>query len=197
MILDVDRLRKLEARPRLHGNGFIQLDQPAGRLHIWPFPALTAQSVSTQIHNHRFSFESWVLLGRTLDVRYEVFHTYNPAEVTHVAHEAVAREKEDTVLLPISSEATCQARRTAVRLLEAGDHYYFPPFEYHEHLPTRTTVATLMLKRREFLDYRPRVLVPIGMEPDNDFNRYQVSRDLLWQVIEDTCKQIKDHGHRL
>ena len=45
----------LGSEPRLHGNGFIQLDLGDDqRLHIWSPDLPPAQRVSTQIHDHQF-----------------------------------------------------------------------------------------------------------------------------------------------
>ncbi len=57
--------------PRVHGNGFIQLDlTDRTRLHVW-HPSVPRQKVATQIHDHVFSFESCCIVGRLINVVYK------------------------------------------------------------------------------------------------------------------------------
>lgn len=54
-------LRAVGERPRVHGNGFIQLDvTPRTRLHFWS-PEIPRQKVATPIHDHVFGFVSYVI----------------------------------------------------------------------------------------------------------------------------------------
>ncbi len=186
MSLDIDTLRASGHKPRLHGNGFIQLNLPdnKSRLHIWPFIELVAQKTATRIHNHRFGFTSRVIMGRTFDVRYQLFPARFRMKHYFVVHEAVTRDREDTQLVPVEGQALVDAEVSSVQFLQAGDCYTFPPLEFHEHVPTREVVATIMIKTQE-IDIRPQVLVPYGMTPDNDFNRYHSDeaggiRDLVY-----------------
>ena len=58
-------------KPRWHGNGFIQVYlNPVTRLHIWSpeFPA--TRVVNAQIHDHRFTFTSKILMGELHNVVY-------------------------------------------------------------------------------------------------------------------------------
>lgn len=91
LVLSVDELRKL-GTPRLHGNGFLQMDLGDSncRLNIWPYPAISGQTVSTQMHNHGFGFESQVLLGRVVNRAIDVMPV--PSEqATHVVYQAKPR----------------------------------------------------------------------------------------------------------
>lgn len=203
--IHIDELRAGRHRPRLHGNGFIQLDiTDRTRLQIWPFPEIGKQQVSTQIHNHVFGFTSEILLGRTLNVDYEVLDTmWSRLPATHEAYEAVPRAGSDTELQPIGRHVSVRVKN--VQLLSAGDIYSFPPFAFHEHLPTRELVATVMTKTLSvctariggaFYDLtepslnqilRPQVLVPEGVRPDNEFDRHDVNENDLWDIINYVC----------
>jgi hypothetical protein len=47
-----DELRDSDNYPRVHGNGFIQLDLPDGkRLHVWD-EDIPRQKVNTSMHDH-------------------------------------------------------------------------------------------------------------------------------------------------
>jgi len=149
--------------------------------------------VATQIHNHRFGFTSYVLVGRTFDVRYHVLPIVAPtSKPAFRVYEAVPRFQEDTRLEPTKEMVVAEVSH--VEFLEAGDVYTFPPLEYHEHVPTRETVATFMQKGFSVPDYNPRILVPVGVEPDNDYNRYQRPVEELWEVVDSVCRAVRNWG---
>ncbi len=51
------------SEPRIHGNGFIQVDlDELHRLHLWDV-MIPRQSVDSSIHDHAFGFESRTLQG--------------------------------------------------------------------------------------------------------------------------------------
>lgn len=190
MNIDVDDLKKLNPRPRLHGNGFIQLEvRPKTRLHIW-HPDLPRQEISTQIHNHRFAFESHVILGRQLNICWDVWRIFDePA--THVIYEATRREKGDTVLKPVKERSDCIIRARYTQLVEKGHSYLFPPWDFHESAPLEHT-ATLMtkifiIKNKNF---NPWILCAKGQEPDNEFKRFKQPTKLIWEIVEETIKKI-------
>jgi hypothetical protein len=54
-------LKERGVRPRVHGNGFIQVDLTADtRLHVWGDKRIPRQNVYTPIHDHVFGFESTI-----------------------------------------------------------------------------------------------------------------------------------------
>src|SRR4051812_43978314 len=62
--LVIDSLRYLNTEPRVHPNGFIQLDlKPGLRLHVWDVQ-IKAQEPPTPVHDHIFDMRSQVLLGQ-------------------------------------------------------------------------------------------------------------------------------------
>lgn len=190
----LDRLELIRydgARPRVHGNGFIQLDlDPEQRLHIWGHPDIPKQEVATPIHDHVFGFHSEILVGRLVNV---VYNFLPPSTIiardTWAVHEARPRHGEDTVLEPTGE---CGAVRVAHTLLLIADNpvlseYDFEPFIFHEMFAPEPS-ATIITKRGPTLrenpnGYKPRVLVPEGVEPDNEFDRYDNDPEDLWQII--------------
>lgn len=75
--------------------------------------------------------------------------------------------------------------RLARRLiLGAGSTYTFPAWNLHETNHVGLT-ATIMDKIAAPADYgRPRVLVPVGSKPDNDFHRDGFDPKELWPYIK-------------
>lgn len=162
---------------QLHPNGFIQYELPNDcRLHIWSGLNPQAQKVHTPIHDHTFDFESTVLLG-TLEHRTYALSTGFGIEPTHTAHEV----RGDYL---ISNGFNCRAEQTQLMRFAPGTHYTFQHGLVHASHGCNLT-ATVM--RRVGLWERPYrravVLVPVGVEPDNEFRRDQYSADLLMEGV--------------
>jgi len=180
-----------ERRPRIHGNGFVQLDlTPEMRLHIWNHPDIPKQKTPTPVHDHMFSFTSRILLGSMINKRYEALTEKDTSvfKPTHKIYTAKVREGEDTILVP-SSAPVVELIDVGHRLYGCGQTYSMEVGDLHESI-TEELTATIIVKTGRTLSQggpSPRVFVPIGMEPDNDFNRYQMlPEDAIWWIIADT-----------
>lgn len=183
-------------RPRVHGNGFLQLDLSTDvRLHIFGHDKLPKQHVATPIHDHTFGFKSYCYKGRLVNVVYGV----EPGGVEFHVYEPEVRDGEDTVLMPVGAEHDCGVfiLRTNVvvpAFLSDDDcvsmraSYSMECGVLHESLAPEPTV-TVMFKasptQPRSCPWKPRVLVPQGMAPDNEFTRYDVHPDLLWEIIDE------------
>lgn len=174
---------RAQGPPRVHGNGFIQVDLGGNeRLHVWGHSDIPRQDVYTGIHDHRFDFVSTVIRGRLLNVTYAAapsaageWQVYRPR----------VREGEDTKLvpqdtywslLPVSIEMVSSA--------SASRRYGMISEVIHETIP-RGPAATIIRKTGVDENYEPRVFVPVGAEPDNDFDRYGFSEERLWSIIRE------------
>lgn len=164
---------------RVHGNGFVQVDlAPKTRLHVW-HPYLPRQKVPTPIHDHRFGFTSEVLVGELLNVEYRVKIGYE-----FNVHEPQTRDREDTVLVPTGDTVSLEIM--LLDLVRMGGSYEMQPGAFHETF-VHSRTATVMTKTSE-TTARPRVLVPRGLRPDNEWNRYEVIdekmvRDIITDVL--------------
>lgn len=174
----VDELKAKGNRPRVHGNGFIQLDLPNGsRLHVWD-DDIPRQSVNTSKHDHAFGFESRVICGTLINIEYEIRKSPTGFYVVHIPQRKEGTE--DTKL--VSTGERVVLRVVGHRKYSAGQSYKFKPLVFHDTWHNGTT-ATIMTKTTR-LDVEPRVLVPLGQEPDNDFDRDAFDPNLLWPFIE-------------
>lgn len=179
--LEVERARSSGARPRVHGNGFVQLDlTERRRLHVWGDPRIPRQLVPSQIHDHTFSFKSTVYVGQLVHRAISLYPGTNGA---YEMYYAVSNHGEDTRL--VKTRVRYDSLITEERLLRAGDTYAFQSRKFHETVAPWPCV-TVIDKNGPTLSQggpNPNVLVPFGLEPDNTFDRYQTSPDLLWEVI--------------
>lgn len=183
---DVVDAHNAGARPRVHGNGFVQLDlTDRRRLHVWGDPRIPRQVTPSQIHDHTFSFTSQIIIGQL--VHRVIFVNRDPGG-GYDLHKAVVRQGEDTQLVkePGRFSATIVTEHLAVD----GSKYSFQAGQFHETVAPWLCV-TVITKDGPTLAQggpSPRVLVPAGLEPDNTFDRYQTPPDALWDIILQSFK---------
>ena len=187
MKLDYEALRASGKKPRVHGNGFLQLDlndDGTKRLHIFS-EDLPRQEVATPIHDHVFDMRSEVIYGTLIHEELEPVL----AQVTDGTHQIyVAKQLEgtqNTILEPLDGNVYLNVVQRLI--LGTGSIYTFPAWHLHqtEH---RSFTATIMEKVNAPTSYgRPRVLVPIDQEPDNDFHRDAFDEEFLWSFVNSLC----------
>lgn len=188
-MINYDELRASGKKPRVHGNGFLQLDlndDGTKRLHIWD-EGLPRQVVATPIHDHVFDLKSNVLLG-TL-IHEELAPIPAVGNGTHRIYRA-QQEKgtQNTILLP--DEGSVFLGIVERLVLGAGSLYTFPAWKLHQTDHVGLT-ATVMDKVNAPKGYgRPRVLVPVGSEPDNEFHRDGFDPEFLWSYVERVCEAV-------
>ncbi len=186
MEITIDWLRKLSNKPRLHPNGFIQLDIADGvRLHVWPQENLAKISVQVPIHDHVYGFDSFIMcgqMGNTIyDIEIDPNGEYNLYQTTSYA--AVKKE------LPLEQVNNYRYALKTIKEFwtSAGEIYHMNPFIFHES-HTRELTATV-IRITSFDKTKPvRVLCPIGVKPDNSFKRDSVDQTILWGYIEKALK---------
>lgn len=189
MKINLTKIKDNGNEPRVHGNGFIQLDiSNKSRLHIWGHPDIPKQAVSTPIHDHRFSFKSTVLVGRLVNITY-TFNYNNDFPPKFSEHEAICRQGEDTILTPTGRHGIVVERTTTmIDDWDIRNVYHMEKGIFHELLPCVPS-ATICTKTANSPNRIPRVLVPFGITPDNDFNRYEsATTEDLWKIIYTVLK---------
>jgi hypothetical protein len=173
--------------PVTHENGFIQLSVGEhARLHVWPDLKIAKQLTDSPIHDHTFSFRSWVLLGALDNVQYQL----SPQHAGHLST-AISYELHtvDSAGKLQPTDFFCMARLVSRQHLPAGAVYEFGAGEFHE-TRWRGLTCSLMVKTKiagRAADGRPhaRVLCRINEEPDNAFDRATANPpELLWSIID-------------
>lgn len=184
----VDTARANRRIPRVHPNGFLQLDlndDKSLRLHIWDHE-LPRQKTPTPIHDHEFALKSSVLLGCLVNKRFRVTQDANgDYKKWSVKRQAGS---ENTTLIP-SSDTFTVAQITR-ELIRPGDVYTMVATEFHESGHVGRT-ASIMQKLGYQAGHSASVLVPIDKKPDNEFDRELFDIDQLWDVVYETITRTE------
>ena len=191
--------------PRVHPNGFIQLDldnpnsfdvhspetgwvkhkgHSGGnvRLHIWNPPGfeLPHQKSDNEIHDHVFDMQSTVVKGRLIQRLYW-FVIGSAEKPEYELYRAVYDQRSSSRLEPIGVRGII--RPWDSQLVVAGESYTQPAFTFHES-SANGCVVTIM-EKLTIHDGIPVAICEIGNPPDNDFDRATAAPvDYLWQAIE-------------
>ena len=189
-ILTKEYLRGLNTRPRVHNNGFIQLDlSQRRRLHVWHFD-IPENPENAPFHDHVFGFRSWALVGKLTNIIYELdfnkrdFEIYTP-RITKGC---------DSALEPTGKFCGIKPKTTNVIAPKGNsdnlpDSYGIEPFEFHGTFVSEPTV-TVIDKTAPTLAQnptgpRPRVLMPVGNKPNSSYSQYSINPEELWRIIEE------------
>lgn len=189
--------RESGGNPRIHPNGFIQLDlEPveenwhashkkghsgaSKRLHIWNPPGfeLPHQSTVNEIHDHVFDMRSTVVRGRLWQYLYELEASDEPQ---HEEYEAVYAKNSDSRLKPTGKRGTLRAVQWFP--IAAGASYTQPAFTLHDSSADGLVVT--VMRKTEIHDGIPHVICPIGQPPDNSFDRASaMPAEEIWAAID-------------
>lgn len=186
--LNIDVFRAQGTSPRVHPNGFIQLDiskdKAWSRLHVWQNALDLGQDSESPVHDHIFDMQSRIYRGSLTQLRYD-FDLGHWGDPTHEIFMADYLGKSESVLKATGVKGNLTIDRLNCEARGEGEFYVQPAFTFHDTQPGRTPLVTIMTKSRIYDGFEPRVLVPIDQQPDNDFRRNQYSETLLWEIIED------------
>jgi hypothetical protein len=171
--------------PRLHPNGFIQVDLgERRRLHVWPEEKLPAAEPVTPIHDHVYGFRSLIIRGALRNVECEP--VFDPSGGTHVIHEVypwVTFERTSPIWR--SGDRTYLAKIVQVSDFYVGTRYRFPPRRFHASEPLGSTATVIEIEPFDRSE-RARILAPVGIDPDASFKREGHDPDRLWGLIRET-----------
>jgi len=183
-----------DADVRIHGNGFLQAELPDGKkMHVWnKDPDFPRQAVNTQIHNHVSSFRSAIIYGKLRNIEYRMKPLDDDIKRAggrfFDEYEARVRHGKDTGLHPTGRDFGIDTRRKFD--FSVGSVYDFPGTAdlFHETIPQTSLLITVIERRSENDPNRnPIIMVPLGQEPDNVFDRYahkEYAIDLYGQIID-------------
>ncbi len=171
--------------PRVHPNGFIQMDLDARhRLHVWHPRLPYRQRTYSPVHDHVFGFTSEVFSGRLVNASYSLVKTPNG---THYKAWCEMTGPNESVLVP-QTHYLYRLKSRASFAVQPGEQYELSAFEFHETLSNEPTLT--VIRKDDDTIYQgnersPTVMVPRGTAPDNDFRRDDVDLDVLLELVEE------------
>lgn len=182
-ITSVEYLKALGRSPRVHPNGFVQFDIEPGvlRLNIWPDQGIEGHPGRVHpIHNHSFDLHSVILVGALTNVTYDL-RQEAWIKPTHELHVARHIDQHNTVLQPVRGGAGA-LKVLKMDTYHPGQDYSLPRAYLHDSLPHGLTM-TLMWTENPDPMYAPKVAVPVGVQPMNNYKRDGFDANLLWDII--------------
>jgi hypothetical protein len=194
-----NRVYQLDAQeatqPRLHPNGFIQLDfDDDRRLHIFPGPqdraSLPQPLVRANIHDHSYDLESRVLGGALeTSIFSQPFLVYGGAyRIWFVSHYNEAGQADMMQMHPLSRYDSHQILQFTV-----GQGHSYSLSACHIHQARWSSATVTLCRRGPIPGRRPaRVLCNADLEPDNTFHRDCVDPKVLWNIIYKEIENLHD-----
>lgn len=167
----------------LHGLGFIQVQlQGNQRLHVW-HPELPRRSCfeHSAIHNHRFDFTSQVLVGEQINIDYIPTDSGVSTHILYL-HEGLRSAHGGR---PWHRDGFVRMVESGRQTVKAGQAYHMRAYDYHRTEPGGDgKTATIMAKTYEG-HTGAHSTCEIGVEPDADFDRFQLPPAELWRFVLD------------
>ena len=166
---DLETLRAAGAVPRLHPNGFIQVDlTPDTRAHVWPKKKLPTANPYCPIHDHTYGFSSLVVDGSVRNIELEpVAHALGPYRLWEIKQWADERRTPTPVFI---GEERYRLKTLSDKRHFAGYLYEMRPFVFHYSDAEPGTVTIIKILPSE-PGRAARIAAHLGDEPDSRFER--------------------------
>ncbi len=184
MEIEFEKLKNGSYKPRIHPNGFIQLDITENiRLHVWPKENLIKDNIRLPMHDHTFGFDSFVMNGSIGNKIFDITKDQNGTYNLYTVMPYVAIKKEGILE---KSDGCYSLHETKQFWTNAGESYHMDPFVFHEsQLKQDAEIAVTAIKILPFdKNMSARVLCPINETPIQSFQRDSIDQDTLWNYIE-------------
>lgn len=167
----------------LHGLGFVQVQLEGNqRLHVW-HPELPRRVCfeSSAIHDHRFDFVSRILVGLQCNFEYRADASPDGDHMLYL-HEGARTACGGRPWTPDGRVHMVEINSDSI---PAGMTYRQQAYHFHRTEPGGDgKVATIMQKLGEYSRGAHSSCL-IGVEPDDEFDRYQWTPGQLWEIVAD------------
>jgi hypothetical protein len=216
-LADAIRLADRGENPRIHPNGFIQLDlEPQEsadwtethhrghsganlRLHIWNPPGgviIPRQKTVNEIHDHVFDMKSHVVFGTLEQQLYKLMLPDADHEATHQRYRAVYTKSASSRLEP--TEQVGWLHMYHAFPIQAGFSYTQPHGTLHNSV-AHGTVITVM-EKTEIHEGDAYAICGIDSPPDNDFVRDKAMdatelRHVIYATLRQAWRQLFGMAH--
>src|SRR5271166_2045360 len=144
-MLEFKKLLRSGRIPRVHPNGFIQLDlneEHTLRLHVWPLIELPGrQKTNHPIHDHSFDMASTVLTGKLINEMLVFLNVSDHPDLipNHREYRGVRIGAEETILKPTGNFGCIAAMYQEE--VPAGHSYRIPAKVFHNNIAEGLTAT--------------------------------------------------------
>jgi hypothetical protein len=171
MKLEIDWLKANHTMIHYFGLGFIQLklDQ-FKRFHFYTseLPQIVGEE---EIHNHRYDFQSTILLGKLTQ---EIYGKIDGD--THVIEDESCQEGVTTGILP----SFCGIELLSMHNYGVGSYYFVDHNTFHR---VKADNCVTILNRTDYKKQYAKVIRPVGTKKVCPFSQ-KVDEKRLWEIIE-------------
>jgi hypothetical protein len=172
----------MKTTPNFFGLGFIQCKiNQSERIHFYHPKLIPTVNIEEEIHNHRYDFESTILMGQISNKKYKFIETQdNPTHFlqNESCNEEVKAENETPVFGTIVLESDdCVVQ---------GQSYLMKFDEFHTF---STSKCITHLKRSDYKQELAQVVRPLGSQIICPFS-IKLSQDECWDIIKDCLREL-------
>lgn len=172
----------LKTNPQYFGLGFIQCKiNKYERVHVYHPDLMPIVNIEEEIHNHRYDFDSIILMGQIKNKKYEFIEDeINPTHFlqNESCNESIKEENPKNVygrIALISEEVVTQ-----------GHSYFMNSEEFHTF---ETKECITYLKRSDYKQDMAQVIRPLNAKIICPFSK-KLSQEQCWLIIEDCLKKL-------
>jgi hypothetical protein len=154
-------------------------DKRSARVHLWPVEMANKQSLEFNIHDHVFSFTSWVLVGEVMNVCYAP----SPAGDRYAEYKTVYCGADVSTLSKESG--TAKLKETSRERYSAGSRYELRAGVLHETFRTSSQSALTVLVTGVSSMPAARVYGPIDGQIAYSYHREIVDKEEVGRLVEE------------
>lgn len=171
-----------KTEPKFFGLGFIQCKiNDRERIHFYHPTLVPTVNIEEEVHNHRYDFESTILMGKINNKKYQFIEDNDNA--THFlqsesCNESIKIEKSNNIYGTVVLESD--------ECISKGEAYLMKFYEFHTF---HTTKCITYLKRSSYKQDTAQVIRPINSEIICPFS-IKLSPEECWNIINDCLKEF-------
>lgn len=171
-----------ETNPHYFGLGFIQCKiNKYERIHIYHPDLMPIVNIEEEVHNHRYDFESTILLGSITNKKYEFIEG---SKQTHFLQNESCNE---TIKVENNQNKYGTINLISEDTVNVGESYFMRYDEFHTF---QTTQCITYLKRSDYKQDLAQVIRPLNNEIICPFSK-KLKEEECWEIINKTLKDMK------
>lgn len=172
----------MKTTPAYFGLGFIQCKiNQYERIHIYHPDLMPIVNIEEEVHNHRYDFESTILLGRMNNKKYQFVKDINPTHYlqNESCNESIKVDKKDNV--------DGKVMLISEKWINQGETYFMKFDEFHTF---QTSKCITYLKRSDYKQDMAQVIRPLNGDIVCPFS-VKLAHEQCVEIIKDCLKDWK------